>query len=126
MIETVIDIREDFDQCAEWIQGALDHGGNTHDLEDIWAGIVDGRFQFWPAKRGCLVTEILLYPKCKVLHVFLGGGNLDQLLDMIESLEMYAKTIGCKSITVSGRKGWVRVLASRGAKPVRTTLAKEL
>lgn len=122
----MMDIRKDFDQCAKWIQGALDKGGNTHDLEDIWDGIVEGRFQFWPAKEGCLVTEVLSYPKYNVFHVFLGGGKLDQLLDMIDSVEVYAKTMGCKSMTISGRKGWVRILASRGAKPVRTTLAKEL
>lgn len=121
-----MDLRADFDRCAKWLEDALAYANDTHTVEDIWDGIVDGRFQFWPAKNGALVTEIQIYPKRKVFHVFLGGGKLDQLLDMIESVEIYAKTIGCKSVTVSGRKGWIKVLESRGARQLCTTMAKEL
>ena len=42
--------------------------------------------QIWPADDGCLVTEMLLYPKKKVLHIFLAGGKLETLTDMHESV----------------------------------------
>lgn len=121
-----MDLRAEFDRCKEWLGEALSYADNTHDIEDIWAGIESGHFQFWPAKDGALVTEIQVYPKRKVFHVFLGGGKLEQLLDMIESVEVYGRTIGCKSVTISGRKGWIKVLESRGARQLCTTMAKEL
>ena len=120
------DVKAEFDRCGPWLEDALSYANDTHDLKDVWQGIVEGRFQFWPAERGALVTEIQVYPKRRVFHVFLGGGDLDQLTDMIESIEIYAKTIGCQSVTVSGRKGWIRVLESRGARQLCTTVAKEL
>lgn len=120
------DLRAEFERCEHWLAEALTYANDTHSTRDIWEGVVNGRFQFWPAERGALITEIQVYPKRNVFHVFLGGGDLDQLTDMIESIEIYARTIGCKSVTVSGRKGWIRVLESRGARELCTTVAKEL
>lgn len=122
----MIDLRPEFDRCAPWLAEALLYANDTHEVEDIWDGIRDGRFQFWPAQDGALITEIKVYPKRKVFHVFLGGGKLEQLLDMIESVEVYGRTMGCKSVTISGRKGWIKVLESRGARQLCTTMAKEL
>jgi len=116
----------EFDRCAPWLEEALKYANNTHDIEDIRRGVANGTYQLWPAKNGALITEILSYPNRNVFHVFLGGGELQQLMDMIESVEIYAKTIGCKSVTVSGRDGWVRLLAQRGARKLCTTMAKEL
>lgn len=121
-----MDTRAEFDRCKPWLEEALSYANDTHDIEDVWAGIEEGRFHFWPAERGALVTEIQVYPKRKVFHVFLGGGDLDQLLDMIESVQVYARIMGCKSITVSGRKGWVKVFQSRGARQLCVTMAEEL
>ena len=116
----------EFDRCAPWLEEALKYTNNTHDIEYIRRGVANGRYQLWPAKNGALITEILTYPNRNVFHVFLGGGELQQLMDMIESVEIYAKTIGCKSVTVSGRDGWVRLLAQRGARKLCTIMAKEL
>lgn len=121
-----VDLKAEFDRCAPWLENALEYANKTHDIADIWEGIVEGRYQFWPAERGALVTEIQVYPKRNVFHVFLGGGDLDQLVDMVQSVRIYAETIGCKSVTVSGRRGWTRVLESRGAKELCTTVALEL
>lgn len=116
----------EFDRCAPWLEAALKYANNTHNIEDIRKGVANGYYQLWPAEKGALITEIESYPNRNVLHVFLGGGELQQLLDMVESVEVYAKTIGCKSVTVSGRKGWVKLLKRRGARELCTTMAKEL
>lgn len=89
------------------------------------AGITESRMQFWPAPRGCAVTEIVVYPKKRVLHVFLAGGEMDQILDMIDSAVEWSKAQGCTSMTIAGRHGWRRVLAEHGYRPVMTVLEKE-
>ena len=118
-------LNEVWERVAPWIEAALKHAG-THDLEDIKEGILDGRFQLWPAPKAVLVTEIILYPKCRDLNLFLIGGDLEQVLDMEEAVEAYAKALGCRQLIGSGRPGWVRVLKKRGWKEPIRVMAKEI
>jgi hypothetical protein len=112
------------DANRKHIEAALDHGGNTHTFEDIKKMILEGRLQIWPGKKGCAVTEIITYPRKKVLHVFLYGGELDEAVDMIDSAEAWGRAQGCSGLTLSGRMGWQRALAEHGFKPVLITLER--
>ena len=107
------------------IEAALDHGGNTHTFEDVARMICEGKLQIWPGPKGCAVTEVIEYPRKKVLHCFLAGGELDQILDMIDSAIEWGKTQGCESLTLSGRMGWGRVLDKHGFKPVLLTMERK-
>jgi hypothetical protein len=113
------------DYCRKWIEDALEYSGGTHTFEDVKERILNGQLQLWPAERGCAVTEIVVYPRKKVLHVFLAGGEMDQIVDMIDSATAWSKQQGCSSMTIAGRHGWARVLGKYGYKPVMTVLAKE-
>lgn len=113
------------EQCRPWIDDALEYSGGTHTFEDVYDRILDGKLQLWPAERGCAVTEIVVYPKKKVLHVFLAGGEMGQIIDMIDSAVAWSKTQGCTSMTIAGRHGWKRVLEKHGYKAVMTVLEKE-
>lgn len=108
-----------------WIADALEYAGGTHTVDDVIDGILSGRQQLWPAERGCAVTEIVVYPRKKVLHVFLAAGEMDQIIAMIDSAVEWGKTQGCTGMTIAGRHGWARVLAKYGYKPVMTVLEKE-
>ena len=66
---------EELIRCRHWIQLALEKGGDTHDFVDIVDGVISGHMQLWSGERGCCVTEILVYPNKKILHVFLAGGE---------------------------------------------------
>lgn len=112
-------------KIQQWLEAALEYSGGTHTYDDVISGIVNGRMQLWPAERGCAVTEIVVYPRKKVLHVFLAGGEMDQILDMINSAVEWGKGQGCTGMTVAGRPGWARVLGKYGYKPVMTVLEKE-
>ena len=107
----------ELERCRGWIESALEYGGGTHYYEDIVESIVSGKMQLWPAKDSCLVTEITVFPRKKVLHVFLGGGDLDEIIGMHESVVQWAKAQGCESLTLSGRKGWTRALEDLDWKP---------
>lgn len=104
----------ELERCRPWIEAALAHSGGTHDFDDVARGIIEGRMQLWPAPRGCAVTEIVVYPKKTVLNVFLAGGELDQILDGIESVAAWGRAQGCEGLSLAGRRGWERVLKSRG------------
>ncbi|MAO23900.1 MAG: hypothetical protein CMJ25_24390 [Phycisphaerae bacterium] len=119
-------INEELERCKDWIEAALEYSGGTHEWSDIVEGIHSLRYQFWPAEKGCAVTEIILFPKKKIFHVFLAGGEMDQIVDMNDSAAQFAKAQGCDGMSIAGRKGWSRVLKNEGWTESFTTLAKEL
>ena len=82
--------------------------------------------QLWPAEKSCLVTEIIKYPKKKVLNVFLGGGDLTEILEMHESVINWAKQQGCTALNMTGRFGWKKPLAKHGWEPMHTSYVKEI
>ena len=117
---------DDFTRCSKWIEDALSYGGGTHDLKDVFDGILSGNMQLWPAERGGIVTELAVYPRKRVLHIFLAGGELDQITDMHEDVIQWAKAQGCSALTLSGRMGWKKALAPFGWEPTLLTLSKEI
>jgi hypothetical protein len=110
------------EHCRKWIEDALEYSGGTHDFQDVADGILSGRMQLWPAEKGCAVTEIVEFPKKRTLNVFLAGGEMDTIVDMLKSAETWGKAQGCSAMTVAGRKGWKRVLAPHGFNEVFTVL----
>ena len=90
---------------------------------------MSGHMQLWMGANGCAVTEIIVYPNKKVLHVFLAGGDkgygIKQITDMHDDAMAWGKQQGCDGMTVAGRKGWKKVLQSRGWSEQFTTLLKE-
>lgn len=126
MQATLAQVQSELDRCKPWIEAALEYSGGTHIFEDIAQGVTEGRLQLWPAPDGCLVTEIITYPRRRVLNVFLGGGDLERLIDMHDTVAAWGKSQGCATATISGRPGWQRVYKSRGWTPLHTTLIKEI
>ena len=116
-------------ECKKWIESALQKGGDTHDFKDIVDGVLSGHMQLWFGAKGCAVTEIIVYPNKKVLHVFLAGGDqghgIEQITDMHDDAVEWGKAQGCDGMTIAGRKGWQRVLESKGWRQQFTTLVKE-
>jgi hypothetical protein len=114
------------ERCRPWIEAALDYNGGTHVWADIVAGIESGKMQLWPAPKAALVTEIIKYPRKQVLNVFLGGGDLDQIMDMQPSVMAWAKAQGCEALHMSGRLGWTRTLPKYGWRTLYATMEKEI
>lgn len=117
---------QEIKRCLPWIADALSYSGGTHDPTDVVAGILKGTMQLWPGPEACAVTEIVVYPNKKVLHVFLAAGNMEGIVDMQESAEEWGKLQGCTAMTIAGRKGWAKVLKDVGYEEKYVTLAKEL
>ncbi len=114
------------DDFRKYIEAALEYSGGTHDFEDVKRGIIEGRMQLWPGTQSAAVTEVVKYDKKKVLHIFLAGGDMEELIDMIDSAAKWGRTQGCTSLTMAGRKGWERALAPSGFKPVMIVLERAI
>ena len=125
-LEDMPPVVQELMRCRDWIEGALQYSGGTHTFRDVFEAVVEGRMQLWANDESCAVTEIVVYPKKKVLHVFLAGGRMEGITEMQESAEVWGKSQGCSAMTIAGRKGWSRVLADYGYKEQFVTLAKEI
>ena len=116
---------KDLARCKPWIEAALSYSGGTHGFDDVVAGLQKGTLQLWPTPRGCIVSEIVVYPKLKQLNIFLGGGELDQILEMHEDVIAWAKAQGCSALTMTGRFGWKKPLKAYGWQPLHASYVKE-
>lgn len=121
----MIDVYKEFQRCKPYFEAALEYTKGTHTIDDIWDGVVQGRYHFWPGEKSAIITDIEVYPQRRVMHIFLAGGDLDELLEMEKSVEAFAQSIGCNSVSISGRRGWLRVFKDDGWQEICTTIAKE-
>ena len=96
-------------KSRKYILEALDRGIDTHTEKDIYYAITRNDAQLWTGKKSACVTEIVTYPKYKMLRFLLGGGDLEELKEMEKPICEWAKSIGCKKSMIMGRKGWSRV-----------------
>src|SRR5262245_38578511 len=109
-----------------WIEAALEYSGGTHTIQDIKAAIEAGRMGLIPLERSAFVVEIVEYPRLKALHIFLAGGDLDELRSCNARMDATAKALGCSRITIAGRRGFVRTLKDLGYRERWSILAKEI
>ena len=82
--------------------------------------------QLWAAPKGCIVTEIVVYPRKKVVNLFLAGGELDQIMDMEHDIGKWAERQGCTGGMMTGRLGWKKPLSENGWKLKHVHFHKEI
>lgn len=114
------------DANRKHIEDALEYSGGTHDFDDVRAGILSGKMQLWPGKRSAVVTEIVDYAKKRSLHVFLAGGDLEELLGGMDDAIAWGRSQGCVAMTLSGRRGWEKVLSGHGFHAMRIVMERSL
>lgn len=82
--------------------------------QEIHKALLAEKAELWHNDRAIAVTEVT---DDNTLHIMQASGDLNALLDMLDSAVLFAKSAGCVGIEVSGRKGWKRVLAKFGFIP---------
>lgn len=114
----------ELERCRPWIEAALAYSGDTHTFQDVADGIASGHMQLWAGPMGCAVTQIVVYPQKKALHIFLAGGKMDQLFDMTDSAMAWGREQGCSAMTLAGRIGWQRALKAKGWETTMVVMEK--
>lgn len=80
--------------------------------EELRAELSANRATLWTGEASAMVMQLLTPPP--TLHIWLAGGDLDDLLSLRGGMEAWARSQGCEWVTINGRRGWNRVLASFG------------
>ena len=91
-----------------------------------WSEVIDriqsNTAQLWLGEGSALVTEIV----GDAIHVWLGGGDLTELLAMRPLVERAGREWGLNRATIDGRPGWARVFKPFGYVLVDGLLEKRL
>jgi hypothetical protein len=117
---------KEFKRCEPYIESALDYAHDTFNLQDIVDSMAVGDLQLWPGPNSAVITQIVNYPQKKVIHVFLAGGDMDEVKKLEEDLSIWGKHQGCKAVTLVGRPGWKKsFLKDIGYKCTQVQMFKE-
>lgn len=91
-----------------------------------------GRLQLWTMNNEdefllAMVTELLTFPKIKVLNMLLiVGDELQNGMMLLDCVEMWARKQGAMRSNVIGREGLLRVLGPYGYRKQAVALSKDI
>lgn len=97
---------------------ALRDSGDLATPADIAAAVEKGLMQSFVNNDSMIVTEVVEYPRGKVLNCVLLVGVMDDCMAMLDEIAEFAREQGCKSMRAQGRRGWARILPNYGWKQV--------
>lgn len=123
----------DWAASLPWVMKALRRGKSLEDSSAYRAKIDTEDRQLWLIETdgqitGVVITEVYDHPDGKTVALPVTSANsMSSAMDVVLStIEWWARDIGAKRLEGNGRLGWVRVLKSKGWKPVQVQIAKEL
>lgn len=102
-------------QFAPHFQAALERGAGEYWLEDVRQFLADGSWQAWGAFStsdgllACAATEVVEYPRTRILFLHMAGGRQGEAVGAMWPLvREWARSQGCSAMRFMGRKGWAR------------------
>ena len=99
---------KEFKRCEHWIEAALEYSHGTHNIQNIFEDVMNGRVEFWPGKECALISQVVQYPQKKMIHVFLAGGDISEIEQIEPHIVEWAKQHGCSALSLTGRPGWTK------------------
>lgn len=112
---------EEWSRCRAWLVPALDENTEQELLQELLAN----RVQLWRGTRSAMLTQLVNGPEPFIL-VWLGGGDLRELLALAPGVEAWARVHGARAARINGRPGWARALRLLGFQPDGDELRKAL
>jgi hypothetical protein len=98
----------------------LDRMGAVYVVNDILTAIAKGRMQSFAENDSWAVTQVINYPRARVLEILIAIGDLAQCRKLHDRILQYADDNDIGLIQAYGRRGWIGDAAKRGWK-VKTT-----
>lgn len=116
-----------WEKCRPLIQAALATSPGLESIEDVERLVDEGKYLVFFGKQSCAVAEIAQFALHKAFIIQHGGGDLTELLDVLEpKMCEFARSEGCTMMMGVGRKGWERVTEKRGYRFGYLTMYKDL
>ena len=114
-------------RCAPWLEEALVRSGCTETIDDVKMAVAKGSCHLFHHEDGAAITLVDRYEKVPTLRIWLAGGNMDALEEMLPAAEALARRLKCEQIRFLGRPGFQRsFLENKGFKAVAVDMAMTL
>lgn len=87
---------------------------DNFDLDKCKKAVLKDDYRLWIGRNSKVVVilEVLEYPKGKKCDiVMLAGENIETWIEELAEIEAWAKMNGCNKMTLTGRRGWVKMLS---------------
>lgn len=119
---------------APQLQRALDESLGELSLEGVRQRLMKAKMQLWMIgdefdedTLGVVITQVERGEMASFLNIVLcAGDGLEEWIDHLHVLEMFAEQQNCEYIKVHGRAGWERILKPYGYKKYSVVLSKPL
>jgi hypothetical protein len=108
------------------IAAALLKGGDLLTVNDLRSLAAGGRVQWWGDERVAIGTEVLAYPRRKLLNCFMAAGDIAGILALQDDVVAFATTMGCTHMVAHGQPGWGRVGRAHGWRPHSVQFVREV
>jgi hypothetical protein len=112
--EQQIALINEMTRVRPFLEPALKYTNGTHDYIHLVEGVLTGQFHVWPTENSAIVTEFHNFPKERHLHIFLAGGDLEEIKQLHDNVVQFAEAAGCQALTLTGRPGWIKALDDLG------------
>ena len=108
------------------LRRALRAGGDTHTVDDLFSEIASGHKQSFAYGSTWAITQVLDFPRKRVLELFMVVGKGDELSLLEGEIIKYAESIGADFIKTQGRVGWRRRAKEMGWTQTHSTFIKRV
>lgn len=99
---------------------ALSRMGGVYLVSDILKAIAAGRMQSFAEGDSWAITQVVSYPRARVLDILIAVGDLEQCRKLHGRVLQYARDNDIGLVQAYGRRGWLADARSHGWK-VKTT-----
>lgn len=92
------------------IAEALDRCGDPASVADVAMAVADRRAQVWGDERALIITQLVR----PYVHFWVATGEMERVIELQREIRAWARGKGYTRATLTGRRGWVRALATEG------------
>jgi hypothetical protein len=101
------------------LRTALLRDGGHYTVADVMQALQRGEAQIITsdANDAFVLTEVLSFPRHRALRIWVAGGRLQSLLELVPQVDELAREEGCAELLALGRPGWLRMAERHGWSP---------
>lgn len=92
-----------FPRVAHHIERALERG-SQYTLDEVFGRLLTGHLHLWTYGDEAALVASLIGDECLLLCC--GGRNMSNWIHHLADVEAWARSEGCVSLRIQGRKGW--------------------
>lgn len=93
----------------QWVKDAIAHNQGDENALDVLIAIARGHYGLWVDPHFAAVTQVVNYPRQRVLTILYIGGDLSKIVPLFDEAKSWCRANKIDVLRTFGRAGWERV-----------------